>query len=112
MTMVALGAEPDLWFHGQFSLGQWGFYGIGAYCAADITFRCSMVTLVAFFVVGLGVLFAGLTILAIFRWLEKKSWCPGTFGLYHVLAGVVISTTCGICRYLIIRRCSLCGYHI
>ena len=31
MTMVALGLNLIYGFNGQFSLGQWGFYGIGAY---------------------------------------------------------------------------------
>ena len=39
MTMVAIGLNLIYGFNGQFSLGQWGFYGIGAYTAADITFR-------------------------------------------------------------------------
>ncbi len=37
MAMVALGLNLIYGFNGQFSLGQWGFYGIGAYTAADIT---------------------------------------------------------------------------
>ena len=39
MAMVALGLNLIYGFNGQFSLGQWGFYGIGAYAAADITYR-------------------------------------------------------------------------
>ncbi len=39
MTMVALGLNLIYGFNGQFSLGQWGFYGIGAYAAADVTYR-------------------------------------------------------------------------
>ena len=39
MAMVVLGLNLIYGFNGQFSLGQWGFYGIGAYTAADITFR-------------------------------------------------------------------------
>ena len=31
MTMVALGLNLIYGFNGQFSLGQWGFYGLGAY---------------------------------------------------------------------------------
>lgn len=38
MAMVALGLNLIYGFNGQFSLGQWGFYGIGAYTAADITY--------------------------------------------------------------------------
>ena len=39
MAIVALGLNLIYGFNGQFSLGQWGFYAIGAYTAADITYR-------------------------------------------------------------------------
>src|SRR5512141_2986091 len=39
MAIVALGLNLIYGFNGQFSLGQWGFYAIGAYSAADITYR-------------------------------------------------------------------------
>ncbi len=39
ITMVALGLNLIYGFNGQFSLGQYGFYAIGAYGAADITWR-------------------------------------------------------------------------
>jgi len=39
MAIVSIGLNLIYGFNGQFSLGQWGFYGIGAYTAADITFR-------------------------------------------------------------------------
>jgi branched-chain amino acid transport system permease protein len=39
MAIVALGLNLIYGFNGQFSLGQWGFYAIGAYAAADITYR-------------------------------------------------------------------------
>lgn len=39
IAMVALGLNLIYGFNGQFSLGQWGYYAIGAYAAADITFR-------------------------------------------------------------------------
>lgn len=54
MTMVALGLNLIYGFNGQFSLGQWGFYGIGAYTAADITFRWSMGDARGLLVVGIG----------------------------------------------------------
>jgi branched-chain amino acid transport system permease protein len=96
MSMVALGLNLIYGFNGQFSLGQWGFYGIGAYCAADITFRWSNGDSRGFFVVGLGVLFAGLAILAIFRWLEKNRGVPvlSAFTLY--LVAVVLATTVAV----------------
>ena len=39
MAIVSLGLNLIYGFNGQFSLGQYGFYAIGAYTAADITFR-------------------------------------------------------------------------
>ncbi|MEA3307960.1 MAG: branched-chain amino acid ABC transporter permease [Chloroflexota bacterium] len=39
ITMVTLGLNLIFGFNGQFSLGQYGFYAIGAYGAADVTFR-------------------------------------------------------------------------
>jgi branched-chain amino acid transport system permease protein len=39
MAIVSLGLNLIYGFNGQFSLGQWGFYAIGAYTAADVTYR-------------------------------------------------------------------------
>lgn len=39
IAMVSLGLNLIYGFNGQFSLGQYGFYGLGAYAAADITYR-------------------------------------------------------------------------
>lgn len=39
MGIVSLGLNLIYGFNGQFSLGQWGFYAIGAYSAADVTYR-------------------------------------------------------------------------
>jgi branched-chain amino acid transport system permease protein len=39
MAIVSIGLNLIYGFNGQFSLGQWGFYAIGAYTAADITYR-------------------------------------------------------------------------
>ncbi len=39
ITMVSLGLGLIYGFNGQFSLGQYGFYAIGAYASADITYR-------------------------------------------------------------------------
>ncbi len=39
MSIVSLGLNLIYGFNGQFSLGQWGFYAIGAYAAADVTYR-------------------------------------------------------------------------
>ena len=39
MAITSLGLNLIYGFNGQFSLGQFGFYAIGAYVAADITYR-------------------------------------------------------------------------
>ncbi|MBC7224508.1 MAG: branched-chain amino acid ABC transporter permease, partial [Anaerolineae bacterium] len=39
VAMVSLGLNLIYGFNGQFSLGQWGFYAIGAYASADVTYR-------------------------------------------------------------------------
>ncbi len=39
MAIVSIGLNLIYGFNGQFSLGQWGFFAIGAYTAADITYR-------------------------------------------------------------------------
>ena len=39
VAMLCLGLNLIYGFNGQFSLGQYGFYGIGAYTAADITYQ-------------------------------------------------------------------------
>ena len=59
MTMVALGLNLIYGFNGQFSLGQWGFYGIGAYAAADITYRWVNGDASGLFVAGFGVILGG-----------------------------------------------------
>lgn len=38
MAIVALGLNLIYGFTGQFSLGQWGFYAIGAYASAELTY--------------------------------------------------------------------------
>jgi branched-chain amino acid transport system permease protein len=41
MAIVSLGLNLIYGFTGQFSLGQWGFYAIGAYASAEITYTFS-----------------------------------------------------------------------
>ncbi len=94
MTMVALGLNLIYGFNGQFSLGQWGFYGIGAYTAADITYRWVNGDARGLLVVGIGTILGGAVILAIQKWLKKKQGIPvlSAFTLYLVgaiLSGVV-----------------------
>jgi branched-chain amino acid transport system permease protein len=91
MAMVALGLNLIYGFNGQFSLGQWGFYGLGAYCSADITYRWINGDGRGLTVAGLGVLLAGAAILGIGRMLRRYRGMPvmSSFTLY--LVGVVLA---------------------
>jgi len=94
MAMVALGLNLIYGFNGQFSLGQWGFYGIGAYAAADITFRWTNGDARGLLVVGVGVILIGLVILGVRRFLQQYTGVPvmSAFTLYligSVAAGAV-----------------------
>lgn len=94
MTMVALGLNLIYGFNGQFSLGQWGFYGIGAYTAADITYRWVNGDARGLLVVGFGTVLGGLALIYIGRWLKRFRGVPvlSSFTLYligAILAGTV-----------------------
>ena len=86
MTMVALGLNLIYGFNGQFSLGQWGFYGIGAYCSADITYRWVNGDARGLLVVGIGTILGGFVILGISRLVKKVRGIPvlSAFTLYMV----------------------------
>jgi len=94
MTMVALGLNLIYGFNGQFSLGQWGFYGIGAYAAADVTYRWTNGDSRGLIVLGLGVTLGGLAILGIQKYMQRHRRVPvlSSFTLYLIgstLAGAV-----------------------
>jgi branched-chain amino acid transport system permease protein len=87
MTMVSLGLNLIYGFNGQFSLGQWGFYGIGAYAAAYVTYKWTADrSAAALFVLLLFVILAGLAILGTKRLLRRYSGIPvlSAFTLYLV----------------------------
>ena len=98
ISMVALGLNLIYGFNGQFSLGQFGFYGLGAYAAADITFRWTSGDASGMMVLGLGVILAGGAIWAINLYLGRFRRTPvlSSFTLY--LIGVIIA---GIIAYYI-----------
>jgi branched-chain amino acid transport system permease protein len=84
MTMVALGLNLIYGFNGQFSLAQWGFYGIGAYVAADVTYRWVNGDPKGLLVAGSGVILGGLAIWGIGKYLGKLRRVPvlSSFTLY------------------------------
>lgn len=72
LAIVALGLNLIYGFNGQFSLGQWGFYAIGAYTAALITYRWTNNTdSSALVVLLLGVTLVGGAILLLYRTLSR-----------------------------------------
>jgi branched-chain amino acid transport system permease protein len=76
MTMVALGLNLIYGFNGQFSLAQWGFYGIGAYCSADITYRWTSGDASGLLVAGLGTILGALALFLVGWLLKKKRGVP------------------------------------
>lgn len=94
MAMVALGLNLIYGFNGQFSLGQWGFYGIGAYTAADITYRWTNGDARGLVVVGVGAILGGAVLYGIGILVKKIRGIPvlSAFTLYLIgilVAGVV-----------------------
>jgi branched-chain amino acid transport system permease protein len=91
MTMVALGLNLIYGFNGQFSLGQWGFYGIGAYAAADVTYRWVNRDASGLFVAGLLVLLIAVVIWAVGRLIKLYKGMPvlSQFTLY--LIGTIVA---------------------
>jgi len=89
MAMVSLGLNLIYGFNGQFSLGQYGFYGIGAYTAADITYRWVTGDPSGLLVVGFGCILAGLSIWGIQKFISRARGIPvlSSFTLY--LIGVI-----------------------
>jgi branched-chain amino acid transport system permease protein len=88
MAILALGLNLIYGFNGQFSLGQFGFYAIGAYASADVTFRWTqMQTANGATVLLMVVLLVGAAILGL-RWLLSRIRGVDTlsaFALYVVL---------------------------
>jgi branched-chain amino acid transport system permease protein len=94
MAMVALGLNLIYGFNGQFSLGQWAFYGIGAYASADVTFRWINGDARGLLVLGLGSILGALALWGISRFLKRYRGIPvlSSFTLYllgSIAAGAV-----------------------
>ncbi|MGA2641076.1 MAG: branched-chain amino acid ABC transporter permease [Spirochaetia bacterium] len=99
MAMVAMGLNLIYGFNGQFSLAQWGFYGIGAYCAADVTWRWNNGDPGGLLVVGIGVILGGLALLGVGRLLRLKRGIPVlsafTFYLIAIVAAGLVAVIAG-----------------
>jgi branched-chain amino acid transport system permease protein len=88
MAIVSLGLNLIYGFNGQFSLGQWGFYAIGAYAAADITWYWhNQKSAIALVVVLLATLFVGVAILVLRRLFARVRGLDAmsAFALYLVV---------------------------
>ena len=92
MGIVSLGLNLIYGFNGQFSLGQWGFYAIGAYAAADVTYRWSQTNsasgLVILFLV---VLLVGLSFWGVAKLLSRVRGMDPLSGFTLYLVGVIVA---------------------
>ncbi|NPV78082.1 MAG: branched-chain amino acid ABC transporter permease [Anaerolineae bacterium] len=72
MAIVSLGLNLIYGFNGQFSLGQWAFYAIGAYASADATYRWTQLhSALGVLVLLFAVVLSGVAILLIGRWVSR-----------------------------------------
>lgn len=97
MAIVSLGLNLIYGFNGQFSLGQWGFYALGAYAAADITYRWYQLHSASGLVVlSMVVILIGLWYLGINRLLSRMQGVDtlSAFALY--LAGTIVAGLLGV----------------
>lgn len=93
LAIVSIGLNLIYGFNGQFSLGQWGFYAIGAYTAADITYRWTNNSdSSALVVLLLSTVLVGGAILLLFRTLSRVRGldAPSAFVLYLAASGLLI----------------------
>ena len=89
LAIITLGLNLIYGFNGQFSLGQWGFYAIGAYAAADVTYRWQQLHSASGLVVLLlVVILVGASIVAIARLVARIRGMDtlSAFALYLVAA--------------------------
>lgn len=96
-AMVSLGLNLIYGFNGQFSLGQFGFYAIGAYTAADITYRWvnedSSLGLIVVLVV---ILLTGLAILGLRKVLSRIRGLDALSAFAIYLTAVLIMAYIGV----------------
>jgi branched-chain amino acid transport system permease protein len=90
MVMLSLGLNLIYGFNGQFSLGQYAFYAIGAYGSADITFRWTRGD-ASGLVVALSMLLiaGGLILLAAWVMRQFEGVSPASAFAFYLLAAVI-----------------------
>jgi branched-chain amino acid transport system permease protein len=91
IAMVALGLNLIYGFNGQFSLGQYGFYGLGAYCSADITYRWVNGDARGLLVVAFGTGLGWLVIFGVRRLLSSYRRIPVLSSFTMYVLGTVIA---------------------
>ncbi|MCA2000455.1 MAG: branched-chain amino acid ABC transporter permease [Chloroflexi bacterium] len=92
MAIVSLGLNLIYGFNGQFSLGQWGFYALGAYSAADVTYRWSQTQSAdGLSVLLMVVLLVGLSFWGVAKLLLRMRGLDPLSGFAIYLVGVVIA---------------------
>jgi branched-chain amino acid transport system permease protein len=104
IAIVSIGLNLIYGFNGQFSLGQWGFYAIGAYAAADITYRWTQLHNASGLVVLLlVVILVGLSILGTARLVSRIRGMDAlsAFAIYLVSAIVAVLLALLLGRILI-----------
>jgi branched-chain amino acid transport system permease protein len=90
LAIVSIGLNLIYGLNGQFSLGQWGFYGLGAYCSADITYRWLNGDAQGLLVVAIGVILAGAAMIGVNRLLRHQRGVPVLSSFtFYLLAAVV-----------------------
>ncbi len=96
ITMVALGLNLIYGFNGQFSLGQYGFYAIGAYAAADVTYRWNIGDPRGLIGLTLLVLLVAVSIWGVRRFLSTFRGVPvlSAFTLY--LLGTIVAVAIAV----------------
>lgn len=93
LAIVALGLNMIYGFNGQFSLGQYGFYAIGAYAAADITYRwTNNQDASALLVLLFAVLLVGAAIFFLYRTLSRIRGLDALSAFVIYLAATVALT--------------------
>jgi len=97
MAIVSIGLNLIYGFNGQFSLGQWGFYAIGAYAAADITYRWTQLhDTSGLMVILLAVGFSGGAILLLGRYLNRVRGLDAMSAFAIYLFFVVLAILVGV----------------
>lgn len=97
MSIVSLGLNLIYGFNGQFSLGQWAFYAIGAYAAADVTYRwAQMKNASGLMVLSLVVVLVGVALFLVAKLVSRMRGLDplSAFALYIV--GVLIAAFIGV----------------